>query len=71
MLWTAEELGLIGAQAYAEAHKNETDNFIAMMESDEGTFTPYGLEFMGSEEGGCIIQEILKWVQSHIVIQLN
>lgn len=60
VLWTGEEVGLIGAKQYAIAHSNETDNFIAMMESDEGTFTPRGLEYMGSDEGGCIIKEILK-----------
>jgi len=60
VLWTAEEIGYIGAKAYAEAHKNETDNFMVMMESDEGTFTPRGLEFSGSDQSGCIIKEILK-----------
>ncbi|XP_046688658.1 carboxypeptidase Q-like [Homalodisca vitripennis] len=34
-----------------------------MMESDEGTFTPFGLEYMGSDEGGCIIKEILKLME--------
>uniref|UniRef100_A0A1B6G529 Carboxypeptidase Q n=1 Tax=Cuerna arida TaxID=1464854 RepID=A0A1B6G529_9HEMI len=63
VLWTAEEVGYIGAEAYKKAHANETDNFIAMMESDEGTFTPFGLEFMGSDEGGCIIKEILKLME--------
>ncbi|KAG8301150.1 hypothetical protein J6590_059555 [Homalodisca vitripennis] len=63
VLWTAEEVGLIGAEAYKIAHANETDNFIAMMESDEGTFTPFGLEYMGSDEGGCIIKEILKLME--------
>lgn len=62
VLWTGEELGLIGAKQYAAAHSNETENFMVMMESDEGTFTPYGLEFMGSDEGGCIIKEVLKLV---------
>ncbi|XP_054283047.1 carboxypeptidase Q-like isoform X1 [Macrosteles quadrilineatus] len=60
VLWTAEEVGLIGAQAYAKAHQNETHNFMVMMESDEGTFTPRGLEYSGSDQGGCIIKEILK-----------
>lgn len=60
VLWTGEEMGLLGAQAYADAHVNETGNFVAMLESDMGTFTPYGLQYMGSDEGGCIIKEILK-----------
>ncbi|XP_047117791.1 carboxypeptidase Q-like isoform X1 [Schistocerca piceifrons] len=60
ILWTAEEEGLIGAQAYVKAHKNETRNLDYVMESDEGTFLPMGLSFSGSEKAGCILQEVLK-----------
>lgn len=59
-MWTAEEEGLVGAYAYAKAHKSESSNFTFIMESDIGTFTPLGLEYSGSTEGACILQEVLK-----------
>ncbi|CAH1118755.1 unnamed protein product [Phaedon cochleariae] len=60
VLWTAEEPGLIGFQAYDAAHKNELDDFIFAMESDEGTFTPLGLEYATGAKGGCILKEIMQ-----------
>lgn len=62
VLWTAEEEALIGANSYFNDHINETDNFDAVMESDEGTFTPTGLQFYGTEPAACIIEEILKYL---------
>ncbi|XP_028133815.1 carboxypeptidase Q [Diabrotica virgifera virgifera] len=60
VLWTAEEPGLIGVQAYGQAHKDELDKHIFVMESDEGVFTPLGIEYVAGDEGGCILEEILK-----------
>lgn len=61
VLWTSEESGLIGAQAYTKAHSKEIhDNFIFAMESDEGTFTPLGIKYATGTLGGCILQEITK-----------
>lgn len=59
VLWTAEEMGLIGAESYVKDHKKELDNFNFVMESDSGTFTPTGLAVSGTNEAICIIQEIL------------
>ncbi|XP_018320826.1 carboxypeptidase Q [Agrilus planipennis] len=59
ILWTAEEEGLVGAQAYVKAHKNETQNFNFVMESDEGTFTPLGLKYTGIPDGKCVLEAIL------------
>ncbi|XP_030022999.1 carboxypeptidase Q isoform X1 [Manduca sexta] len=64
IFWTAEELGLVGARAYQEAHKNESHNINFIMESDEGTFAPLGLEVGGTKEARCIIKEILKLFKS-------
>ncbi|XP_056630874.1 carboxypeptidase Q-like [Diorhabda sublineata] len=64
VLWTAEEPGLIGVQAYNQTHQNELDNFIFVMESDEGTFTPLGIEYVAGIEGGCILEEILSLLSS-------
>jgi carboxypeptidase Q len=36
------------------------DKFAAVFESDIGTFKPLGLDFSGTDEAGCIIQEVLK-----------
>ncbi|CAH0668865.1 unnamed protein product [Spodoptera exigua] len=60
ILWTAEEPGLIGAQAYLKRHKNDLDNINFIMESDEGTFKPLGLDVAGSNKTRCIVQEVLK-----------
>lgn len=59
VLWTAEEFGGVGAQAYYDKHKAEADNFDLVMESDEGTFTPTGLLFSGSESARKIMAEIM------------
>lgn len=60
ILWTAEEPGLVGAQAYLKKHKNELSNINFIMESDEGTFRPLGLDVAGSKQARCIIKEVLK-----------
>jgi Zn-dependent M28 family amino/carboxypeptidase len=35
-MWGSEEVGLVGAKAYADAHADELDNFIVAAESDFG-----------------------------------
>jgi carboxypeptidase Q len=60
VLWTGEELGLIGVQEYVRQHRGELDNFNAVFESDIGTFEPLGLDFSGTAGAGCIVQEVLK-----------
>lgn len=60
LLWTAEEEGLIGAFAYLKGHKNELENFNLVIESDEGTFQPYGITFHGSQTAACIMTEVAK-----------
>lgn len=60
VLWTAEENGMAGVKAYDELHKNELGDFIFVMESDDGTFSPLGLQFISNSKGTCILTEILK-----------
>jgi carboxypeptidase Q len=60
ILWTAEEPGLWGVQDYIKKHEVELDKFKAVFESDIGTFKPLGLDFTGSFESGCLVQEVLK-----------
>nr|CAH7756310.1 unnamed protein product [Callosobruchus chinensis] len=71
VLWTGEEFGLIGVQAYNEAHKHELDNFTFVMESDEGTFTPLGLEYYTGTKGGCVLKEIVQLFSSINATQLK
>ena len=57
-MFTAEETNLGGSTAFFERYKSEADKFSIMMESDDGTFSPTGLAFKGSEEARSIITEI-------------
>jgi len=62
IMWTAEEIGLYywGAQDYVRHNKENLKNIVAAFESDGGTFTPRGLDFVGaSDKAACIINEIL------------
>ncbi len=51
VLWTAEEIGLVGATAYRDAHRAEVDRHVLAMESDNGVFRPRALQ-VGAGEGG-------------------
>ncbi|ODN03863.1 Carboxypeptidase Q [Orchesella cincta] len=64
VLWTAEEVGLVGAQAYLDEHMQELGNISVLLESDAATFRPLGLGFAGSQDAGCIIQEVSKLLVS-------
>lgn len=59
IMWTAEELGRIGARHYIEAHKDEQTNLQFVMESDSGTFNPLGLYFSGSPKVKCVLENIM------------
>ena len=58
VLWTNEENGLAGGNAYRDAHLDELDDHILAMESDSGVFKPSGFGFTGSEAALAIISEI-------------
>ena len=49
VLWTDEERGGRGAQAYREAHAAELPRHVVALEADAGTFTPLGFGFTGSD----------------------
>ena len=51
VLWTAEEIGLIGAVAYRDQHRAEVDKHVLAMESDNGVFRPLALN-IGAGPGG-------------------
>ena len=46
-------------QAFYERHKNSSDLYQLLMESDMGTFPSKGIAFTGSDTASCVMQEIL------------
>jgi carboxypeptidase Q len=49
VLWTNEENGGRGAQAYRDTHASDLGKHVLAMESDNGTFSPQGFRFTGSD----------------------
>ena len=58
VMWTNEENGLRGGEAYRDAHCDNLDNHILAMESDAGVFKPSGFGFSGPDESLKILQDI-------------
>ena len=65
VMWTNEENGLRGANAYRDMVKENgtIDNHVLAMESDGGVFEPKGFGFSGSDEAFTLIKEIGKLLQ--------
>ena len=59
VLWTGEEVGLVGSKQYYEAHKINISNYDMVMESDIGTFKPNGLKFTGNDEAFAIMENVM------------
>ncbi len=49
VLWTNEENGGRGALAYRDRHARELGSHVLAIESDNGTFSPLGFRFSGSD----------------------
>ena len=60
VLWTNQENGGRGSEAYVQNYINELDNHIVAIESDNGVFDPKGFGFTGSKEARSVVREILK-----------
>ncbi|HEU4455512.1 MAG TPA: M20/M25/M40 family metallo-hydrolase [Longimicrobium sp.] len=58
VLWTNEENGLRGANAYRDAHRAEIDKHVLAIESDGGVFAPRGFGFGGTEAGYAAVRPI-------------
>jgi carboxypeptidase Q len=56
VLWTNEEIGLAGANAYRDAHRAEVDKHVLAMESDNGVFRPRGIQ-VGAGDGGIALMQ--------------
>lgn len=58
VMWTNEENGLRGGNAYRDAHRNELDKHVLAIESDAGVFKPLGFGVSASDSAFAIIQEV-------------
>ena len=58
VLWTNEENGGRGGQAYRDQHREELSRTVMMMESDSGVFRPLGFGFTGSENARQTVKAI-------------
>ncbi|XP_020601912.1 carboxypeptidase Q-like, partial [Orbicella faveolata] len=71
VLWTAEEVGLLGAKQYYNRHKGNAGNFSLVMESDYGTFVPKGITFNGGEKAQAIMREVMSLLKPINVTNLR
>jgi carboxypeptidase Q len=58
VLWTNEENGGRGGQAYRDAHRAELAKHVMMLESDGGVFRPLGFGFSGSDSARQTVKTI-------------
>ncbi len=63
VMWTNEENGLRGAEAYKTAHADELHRTVLAIESDSGVFAPTGFGFSGSPEALAIVTEIAQLLE--------
>lgn len=58
VLWTNEENGGRGGQAYRDRHLADLANHVMMLESDGGVFRPTGFGFSGTERARARVKDI-------------
>ncbi len=58
VMWTNEENGTRGGNAYRDQYINELDDHILAIESDGGVFSPEGFGFTGSDAARTLVQDI-------------
>jgi len=58
VLFTNEENGLRGAEAYLERHRAEAGKHVLALESDSGAFAPKGFGFSGSDGARAVVKAI-------------
>jgi carboxypeptidase Q len=56
VMWTNEEIGLAGANAYRDQHRAQLDNHVLAMESDNGVFRPLAIQ-VGAGAGGLAMMQ--------------
>lgn len=63
VMWTGEEEGGFGGQAYFDQHKNDIKNFDMVLEADEGVFTPSGIYVLGNNKTMDIMSSVVSLLQ--------
>jgi carboxypeptidase Q len=63
VMWTNEENGLGGGNAYRDAHRNELDKHVLAIESDNGVFRPTGFSFTGSDPAHAILERVAQLLE--------
>ena len=58
VLWTNEENGLRGGNAYRDRYRDQLANHVLMMESDSGVFRPTGFGFTGGDAARQAVRDI-------------
>jgi len=58
VLWTNEENGLDGGNAYLARHRADLARHVAAMESDGGVFNPFGVLVAGSDKAVEVIRQV-------------
>jgi carboxypeptidase Q len=62
VLWTNEENGFAGANAYAARYAGAADKHVLALEADSGVFTPAALGFSGSPAARTVVSQVLTLV---------
>ena len=60
VMWTNEENGLRGGNAYRDTHRAELDKHVLAIESDAGVFKPLGFGVTSSDSAFAILQQVGK-----------
>jgi carboxypeptidase Q len=58
VLWTNEENGTRGGDAYRDRYRDQLSNHVLMLESDSGVFRPTGFGFTGTPAGRATVTAI-------------
>jgi carboxypeptidase Q len=64
VLWTNEENGGRGADAYRDAHAAELAKHVLAMESDNGAFNPKGYTLAGNDSAAAVVRQVAGLLQS-------
>jgi carboxypeptidase Q len=63
VLWTNEENGVDGGNAYLARHRADLNRHVAAMESDGGVFNPRGVLFAGSDKAAEVLRQVGQLLQ--------
>ncbi|MEW9797990.1 M20/M25/M40 family metallo-hydrolase [Alteromonas sp. CYL-A6] len=59
VLWAAEEIGLVGARAYADAHADEMDKHITAAESDFGAGPIWSVDWSSANDSEPMVDQMM------------